>query len=143
MPKESNNEELLQKLLHHIGEGEVDHALDLLSDDLQWEVVSTSRPAVLSKGDMKALLITMRSLFIDGKFRLFSIGMISSGQKVIVESESHGHLKSGGIYNNKYHSVFLLQDGKVRHVREYMDTAHVIEVLVPALAKLKATGGND
>jgi ketosteroid isomerase-like protein len=135
---EEDNKRLIQTLMHHIGEGEVDRALELLSDDLKWEVVATSRPSVLTKGQLKALIIELRSVFTDGKFRLFPVGMIASGEKVVVESESYGKLKEGTIYNNKYHSLFLVQDGKVKEVREYMDSAHVIEVLIPALATSRA-----
>jgi ketosteroid isomerase-like protein len=136
---EEDNKELIRTLMHHIGEGEIDRALELLSDDLKWKVVTTSRPAVLTKGQLRTLMIDMRSVFTDGKFQLSPGGMIASGENVVVESESYGRLKNGGIYNNKYHSLFSVHDGKVEEVREYMDTAHVIEVLVPALAASRAT----
>jgi ketosteroid isomerase-like protein len=55
-------------------------------------------------------------------------GVTAEGDRVAVEAESYAPLKNGKIYNNQYHFLMLLADGKVRVVREYNDTKHVAEV---------------
>jgi ketosteroid isomerase-like protein len=131
---EQDNERLIETFMQLLSDGQVDRAFELLSNDLEWKVVATSRPAVLTKGQLKAAVTAMISVFIDGSFRMSPVGMVASGTKVAVESESYAKIKGGKIYNNKYHSLFFVQDGKITQVREYADTAHVIDVLIPAIA---------
>lgn len=45
--------------------------------------------------------------------------MTAEGEKVAVEAESYGEMKSGKIYNNVYHFLFKIRDGKIYNVREY------------------------
>ncbi len=39
--------------------------------------------------------------------------------------ESWGELGNGRVYNNEYHFLMTIRDGKIREVREYLDTQHV------------------
>jgi ketosteroid isomerase-like protein len=54
--------------------------------------------------------------------------VIAEGDSVAVEAESIGLHVSGKTYNNKYHWLFRMRDGKVALAREYMDTQHVADV---------------
>ncbi len=56
-------------------------------------------------------------------------GVTAQGDRVAVEAESYGKLKNGSVYNNKYHFLFILKDGKIAQVKEYNDTKHAGEVL--------------
>ncbi len=56
--------------------------------------------------------------------------MTAEGDRVSVESETYGIVESSRkVYNNKYHYLFTLRDGKVANVREYMDTQRVFDIL--------------
>ena len=46
-----------------------------------------------------------------------------------VEAESRGEHASGVIYANQYHFLFEFRDGKVRLLKEYMDTERVTDIL--------------
>jgi ketosteroid isomerase-like protein len=135
---EDDNKRLIKTFMQLMSNGEIDSAFELLSDDLQWKILATSRPAVLTKGQLKAAVIAMISVFIDGDFRMSPIGMIASGARVAVEAESYARIIGGKIYNNKYHFLFQVQDGAVKEVREYADTAHVIDILMPILTASKS-----
>jgi ketosteroid isomerase-like protein len=56
-------------------------------------------------------------------------GVTAEGDKVAVEAESHANMKSGKTYQNKYHFLITIQDGKIQAVKEYLDTAHADDVL--------------
>jgi hypothetical protein len=43
-----------------------------------------------------------------------------------IELESYGELRNGRVYNNEYHTLLTIRDGKIREVREYLDTQHVL-----------------
>lgn len=49
-------------------------------------------------------------------------GVYADGDTVIVEERMRATLANGGHYDNDYCLVFELEDGRIRRVREYMDT---------------------
>jgi len=49
---------------------------------------------------------------------------------VAVEAESYAELHNGRLYRNSYHFLFELEDGKIKLIREYLDTQHVIDTFV-------------
>lgn len=57
------------------------------------------------------------------------LDMVAEGDKVAVEATSEGQHASGAIYTNEYHFLFEFADGKLRQLREYMDTERVTDVL--------------
>jgi len=73
---------------------------------------------------------------VDGIFDTFPNGltftiidMVAQGSKVAVEATSEGAHVSGQTYSNEYHFLFEFHDGKVRRLKEYMDTERVTDIL--------------
>jgi uncharacterized protein len=50
---------------------------------------------------------------------------VAEGDQVALEMASHGVLKNGRVYDNEYHLLMRLREGKIVAVREYYDTFHV------------------
>jgi ketosteroid isomerase-like protein len=50
------------------------------------------------------------------------IGLVAEGDKVAAEIRSHAELTDGRIYENQYHMLFTLRQGKIAEVKEYADT---------------------
>jgi len=65
----------------------------------------------------------------EGGLRITPKGITAEGDRVAVEAESYAKLKNGRTYQNQYHFVFVVRDGKVQQVKEYMDTMHANQVL--------------
>ena len=55
--------------------------------------------------------------------------MTAEGDRVAIEAESAGLHASGKRFDNRYHFLMLLKDGKIVQLTEYMDTELVTEVL--------------
>jgi ketosteroid isomerase-like protein len=53
----------------------------------------------------------------------------AEGDRVAVETESYTETNTGKVYNNEYHFLFVLRDGKIVQVKEYLDTMHTNEIL--------------
>lgn len=68
--------------------------------------------------------------FPDG-LRFTITGMTAEGERVAVEAESTGRHVSGKPYRNQYHFLVVIRGGKIVQLKEYMDTAHAVEVLAP------------
>jgi len=66
---------------------------------------------------------------VAGPLRVTPVGITAEGDRVAVEAESYAKMKSGETYENKYHFLFIVRDGKIASVKEYLDTSHASEVL--------------
>lgn len=81
-------------------------------------------------GGMDAILAP----FPDGlKFTIKNL--TAEGDRVAIEAESYGRHASGKIYNNQYHFLMILRDGRIVQFKEYLDTMHAKDVLVDSLAR--------
>jgi ketosteroid isomerase-like protein len=49
------------------------------------------------------------------------LGTTAEGERVAVESKGNFEFEDGRIYRNSYHHLFVVRDGKVVGVREYLD----------------------
>jgi hypothetical protein len=57
--------------------------------------------------------------------RMTPTGMVAEGDRVAVEAESYGELANGRVYDQRYHFLMTIRDGRIAEVREYLDTQHV------------------
>jgi hypothetical protein len=60
--------------------------------------------------------------------------MTAEGDRVAVEAESKARLANGTLYHNRYHFLFVVRDGRIQVVKEYLDTLHVMNALGSARA---------
>lgn len=67
---------------------------------------------------------------VDVAFR----GIYAEGDVVIVEERMRATLCHGGIYDNEYCFIFEMENGLIRRVREYMDTARGHRMIFPDAA---------
>lgn len=58
--------------------------------------------------------------------------MTAEDDRVSVEADGTSELNTGEAYNNQYHFLFFVRDGKVCRVREYLCTKLAEEVIGPA-----------
>ena len=88
-------------------------------------------PGILAVGSSRTVspvLVSIFNIFPEGLiFTLY--GMTAEDDRVALEAESHGVHKSGKQYNNHYHFLFRIRDGKIAEIKEYADTAHARDVL--------------
>ena len=64
-------------------------------------------------------------------FSIVVTSLIAEGNKVAAEAESSGRHVNGRDYNNKYHFLFEIENGKIISVKEYMDTLHLYQLIQP------------
>ena len=56
-------------------------------------------------------------------------GITAEAGRVAVEASSEGDHVSGQVYRNQYHFLFEFAGGKLKSLKEYMDTERITEVL--------------
>jgi ketosteroid isomerase-like protein len=80
----------------------------------------------------------MFGLVLQNGIRFDIISMTAEDDRVSVEAEGHANLKDGTPYNNHYHFLLTMKDGKIIRIKEYFCTNLVDKVLGPAFAEMAA-----
>lgn len=125
---------------HLISEGRVAEGLAVFDDaGTWWEMASRSEQPMAY---IKAVLAEILAV-VPMTFEL--IGSVVEGQKVALMVESHGRVDEDTIYNNAYTFVTDIDParGAVVAVREYVDTLHAANVLIPAVIRAVGARGSD
>jgi uncharacterized protein len=120
------NKAIVRNFLAVFSTGNVAGILDGLEDDATWWV-SGKLPGLsgtYSKADLGPLLKGATALYTTGALRITPLDMIAEGNRVAVEAESYAELTDGRVYNNLYHFVVEIRNGRIGRVKEYMDTHH-------------------
>lgn len=126
------NKNLINLFLGHFEKGSVDQILETMSDDSTWWV--NGKPHLFpfaglkTKAEMRSVLKELFTMF-NGELKMDLKSSIGEGDAVAVEARSRGVTSSGKIYENEYHMLFRLRDGKITEVREYTDPMHAVEVM--------------
>ena len=122
------NKQLAAELFARISANDIPGALDTLADDATWWISGKpdAQPAsgMHDKAWIAGLFQRMTSQ-LDGPMRMTVKGLVAEGDKVAAEVEGHGTLRDGRPYDQEYHFVMTLRDGKISAVREYLDTQQV------------------
>lgn len=115
--------------LHAIENNDMDAYRASLTDDVCHEVMgSCALSGKRDKAESCALVSQLVDAFADGV--RFDIETVTAEEdRVAVEFRGYAELSSGGSYNNSYHVLFQIRDGKICHIREYADTKLVDDVL--------------
>ena len=104
-------------------------ALDLMADDIQYWLggkpgQNATSGRVHGKAEMADIFRRMHEA-MTGPLRMKVKGTVAEGDKVAVEAESRGELRNGKVYEQEYHVLMTIRDGRIAAAREYLDTQHV------------------
>jgi ketosteroid isomerase-like protein len=124
MSIEENKRTVCDFLAHHKNAAITD-LLDAMSEDATWCILGKPElfpsAGTKSKSDMKRIWGNLFGNMQNG-LEMTIIGMVAEGNKVAAEIRSHADLTDGRVYENQYHMLFTLRQGKIVEVREYADT---------------------
>lgn len=114
----------------------------VFTDDAEWIAPEGNATAVALKGASHMvgrdaivgfLTADMHRLFRDIKVEFR--GLFGDGDTVILEQQFRAKLPDGKSYDNDYCFLIELEDGRIRQVREYMDTLKGKEIILADAAK--------
>jgi ketosteroid isomerase-like protein len=129
---EENNKKVVTEFMEVFSAGDVHGILDSLTDDATWWIAGTITgiSGTKDKAGFGEMLGGVAAGTKNGAIRLTPLAFTAEGERVAVETESYSELKNGRVYNNLYHFVFTVRDGKINSVKEYLDTEHATAVFV-------------
>jgi ketosteroid isomerase-like protein len=122
------NKALARRFFERYDANDIEDALDTLADDATWWIAG--KPATLAAAGVHdkaqiAGVFHRMARRLKGGLRMSVKSSIAEGDRVALEVVSHGQLENGRVYENEYHTLMTIRDGKIREVREYLDTQHV------------------
>jgi ketosteroid isomerase-like protein len=121
------NKQLMERFFAVFSTGNVEAIGALMHDQCSWWVAGNIEgiSGTHSKAQMLVLLEQVTTVYKRGALQLTPSSMIAEGSRVAVEAESYAELHNGKVYNNHCHFVFEIEDGRIRLIKEYLDTCHV------------------
>jgi uncharacterized protein len=126
---EEQNERLVRTFFETLSSGDLEGLRPMLHEDATWTVMATGIPGAGEKRGRNVIidefLAPVRGIFEDGDPKVHVVNLISKGPLVAVETRGVGRLKSGKPYNNVYSWMIEIEAGKLRALREYMDSYYV------------------
>jgi ketosteroid isomerase-like protein len=124
------NKQLVTSTWQAFVKGDIKTAFANMSDEISWLIPgSIPNMSGLKKG--KPAIIE----FARNAAKLFPHGLQSEirrvyadGDTVLMELTNRGKFANGKDYENEYCFVFELEGGKIRRVREYVDTSKIAQL---------------
>jgi uncharacterized protein len=108
--------------------GDEHAARELFAADATWTLAAGDLPISGTWTGREAILTdflgTALSYYEPGSAQLEITGMITERDRVVLQWISRARTRDGRPYQNECIGVFTVRDGKIRAVREYMDTLY-------------------
>jgi uncharacterized protein len=126
-----DNKQLVERFNAHFEHSDIDGAMALLTDDCVWWV--NAKPHLFPVAGDKTKTEygdLMREIHasLEGGMRREVLGMVAEGDRVAAELRAYAVTKAGKVYDNRYHMLYTIRDGRIAAAREYTDLLAVKEV---------------
>lgn len=129
---EQQNQQVVENFWKAFSAGDVEKTLSFLSDDgFSWWILGDPKDFALAGTRDKAAFAELLSGVLTeapGGLSMTPSAWTCQGDRVAMEAESYGYV-GDKLYNNLYHFLHVVKDGKIRQVKEYLDTSHAAAVL--------------
>jgi uncharacterized protein len=133
------NKDVVRRYCDALSAGDIPGCLNLTSDDyVSWVPGPKDKIPVCGlhkKSDVAAMYAAWPTMFPKG-FTVTIKAMTAEGERVAVEAESYGETSAGKVYQQTYHYLFIVRNGKIAVQNEYLDTLHLKERMVDDFQKI-------
>ncbi len=124
------NKQAIVRYFERVNRGDKDAILECLTEDFVFQGMGRHPDWVRYRWDREMFANAPREMSTKMKkpIQLRLLGMIAEGERVAVQAESYCEMNNGKIYDNAYHFVFTLRQGRIAEVLEYCCTYTVVDV---------------
>ena len=128
------NKQVVRNWFNAVNEGREADILDMTTLDFQFRTMARAPEWMLYKWDRNefAKVPSTMSQLMTSPIQLRITDMTAEGDRVAVEAETDSEMLNGKRYNNAYHFVFKLREGKFYEVREY-SCSHLAQTCFSAI----------
>ena len=128
------NKAIALRFFELLSAGDAEGLMAIYADSFTcWTAGSLPFSGIHSRAEAKAMIAGVTAVFPHG-WRFTARTLTAEDDRVAVEAECNGLHVSGKRYEQRYHFLFRIRDGKIHELREYFDTLHADEVLCSAPA---------
>jgi len=129
------NKQLVREFWEAMIKGDQERLMALLAEDLRYfsagDLPSCAPCSSCSEYVARMMRVMSENLVGGGVVKLGDI--TAEDNRVAVEVESRCQTKNGKLYNNFYHFLYYIENGKIAGLKEYCDTLHASETFVGEL----------
>ncbi len=114
----------MQQVFAEMAKGNLDPFVDIMADDMQWSWMGTETWTRTFEGKetvVNELLAAVKATLTE-PFEVVPHRFIADEDFVVIEHTGKNTTPDGRPYHNKYCWVCRFSNGKLRELREYMDT---------------------
>ena len=124
------NKQLARDFMDALSRADTNWVLDHYADDMvMWTAGSLAISGPHTKEEIRPLMDGILGAFPNGLE--FTVKTLTAEEdRVAIEAESRGEHVSGKPYENQYHFLMRIRDGKIVEFKEYLDTQLANEVLL-------------
>lgn len=121
----ASNKQVIETLFASLAEGDTQPFARAMAEDFCWTITGHGPWARTWRGKQAVRRDLFAPLFAQfaGTYRNRARRIVAEGDIVVVECRGEVETRAGRRYDNHYCYVIEMQDGCMRHLTEYMDTA--------------------
>lgn len=117
-----NNKLVVEQFLKALGSGDGETIATLISEDVAAICTGTSVLSATRHYDDIVGTVGMLKQVTQNGIAFKILEMTAEADRVSCEAEGTSTLVNGVPYNNQYHFLFYIRDGKIYKIKEYIDT---------------------
>jgi ketosteroid isomerase-like protein len=122
------NKKLAAELIKAVSAGDAEGIRTCMAPEASWWVMGFPRDRTMTRDQfIGASCGIVRKVLPDG-LNLTVLGMTAEDDRVAVEAEGYAYTIDRKLYNNFYHFLFQVREGKVIRAMEYTNPSHGLEV---------------
>ena len=125
------NKEMVKATWLAFAKGDIKTAFGNMADNVSWLIpgnIPGTSGVKRGKDEILKFVAGMGNVFPEG-LQTEITRAHASDDAVILELTNRGKVSNGKFYENEYCFVFELENGKIRRIREYVDTQKAKEIL--------------
>ncbi len=132
----AENKRVMQSIFAGLAAGDGRPFIESLAEDFVWTITGTTKWSKTYRGKKAVRAELLKPLFAQFADQYVNTAerFIAEGDFVVVECRGRVTMKSGQPYNNTYCWVCRLENGRLKELTEYLDTALVERALADPAA---------
>ncbi len=129
----ADNKALVETYFDHFTAGRYQQALDMLAPDASIWICGKPDKFVLGGVRTKAQFAEQVhgvTAAVPKGLTLRATSLLAEGGRVVAEADVSGITTTGRFYDNKYVFIFDVEHGRIKTLKEYLDTMHAKEAFL-------------
>lgn len=119
------NKQVVIDWYERLSSGRTESALELLADDAVWWAASASPAGKTWSREQFCHMVAGFTDAFKSPLQTTIKTLTAEEDRVAAVVESFGQLQDGRTYNNVYHMLFIIRNGKIQQAYEHMNTLYI------------------